>query len=576
MKSICKTLGWVTLTVLAFAASAAGNQGYGTLTGVVLDPSGTPQMGATVWLISEDVGGRTISKLLSNQHGAFSTDHLAPGSYAVRVSLAGFLPAMKRHVAVMADLTTMLRVQMDSVFASLDTLRRKSDAAAEPDDWKWVLRSSAATRTVLQWRDTGPDFTLSSLGADLPEAPQPRGLVQMSNGAVRSLSPSNLPDAPATSFSYDQQLGALGRVLLAGQMNYQYQYLRAGSASGAFATVFLPSGSLDGPETVVVVRQTRIGPDGLTLQGLRVDHTEHFALGDRVSFRAGAEFVRAGIVSSVSALRPHAQLDANLSQGWSASMVVAASPLLTQWGQTGALESAIAELDTFPAVLFSNGNGNPVLEGGLHEEFSVRHKLTGHTSVEAAGFHDAARHEAIFGSGLSTSTDLVQDTFSSAYLYDGGGTSSWGTRVVYSNKLSDNLEFAAIYAWAGALSPTGELSASPFDLHDSFTTRNHHSLTARVSGKIPGSKTQFSASYKWISGTTVSPLDAFGEAAYQIDPNLHLSVRQPLPGFNGRLVALAECTNLLAQGYVTVNGQDSRMQFVPVMRSFRGGVSFQF
>ncbi len=30
---------------------------------------------------------------------------------------------MERHIAVMADLTTLLRVQMDSVFASLDTLR---------------------------------------------------------------------------------------------------------------------------------------------------------------------------------------------------------------------------------------------------------------------------------------------------------------------------------------------------------------------------------------------------------------------------------------------------------------------
>ena len=570
MKLICKTLGWVMVIVLALAASAAAKQGYGTLSGVVQDPSGTPQMGATVWLISEDAGGQTISKLLSNQHGAFSTGHLKPGNYAVRISLAGFLPAMERHIAVMADLTTLLRVQMDSVFASLDTLRRKSDApAAEPDDWKWVLRSSAATRTILQWRDADPGFTLSSVGADLPQPPPLRGLVQMTNGALRSVSPSNLPDAPAATVSYDQQLGGLGRVLLAGQMNYQR------GTSGAFASVWLPSGTPGrGPETVFVLRQTKIAPEGLTLQGMRIDHTEQLALGDRVSLRAGAEYVRVGIVSSVSALRPHAQLDAIVAPGWLVSMVVAANPPMAQWGQTGALESAIAELNSFPAVLFSDGR--PVLEGGWHEEFSVKHKLTGRTSLEAAAFHDSARHQAILGSGPETSTDLNQDTFSSAYLYDGGGTSSWGTRVAYRDKLSNNLEFAAIYAWAGALSPTGGLSATPSDLHDSFTTRNHHSLTARVSGKIPGARTQFSASYKWISGTALSPLDAFGEAAYQIDPNLHLSVRQPLPGFNGRWEALADFSNLLSQGYVTLNGQDSRMQFVPVLRSFRGGVSFQF
>jgi hypothetical protein len=71
-------------------------------------------------------------------------------------------------------------------------------------------------------------------------------------------------------------------------------------------------------------------------------------------------------------------------------------------------------------------------------------------------------------------------------------------------------------------------------------------------------------------------MDQFGEAAYGMDPNLHLSIRQPLPGFNGRWEALADFSNLLAQGYVTVNGQDSRMMLVPVLRSFRGGVSFQF
>src|ERR1700688_544536 len=162
MKATCKTLGWVMVMALAFGGSAEAKPGYGTLSGVVVDPSGTPQMGATVWLISDDGGGRTISKLLSNAHGAFSTDHLKPGNYAVRVSLAGFLPAMERHIAVAAELTTLLRVQMDSVFASLDTLRGKSDAPAEPDDWKWVLRSSAATRTILQWRDQDPTFALST------------------------------------------------------------------------------------------------------------------------------------------------------------------------------------------------------------------------------------------------------------------------------------------------------------------------------------------------------------------------------------------------------------------------------
>src|SRR5579862_3353955 len=174
MRSICKTLGWVAVMVVALAVSASAKPGYGTLTGVVLDPAGLPQMGASVWLISEDAGGRVISQLLTRQDGAFSTDHLKPGRYAVRVSLAGYLPAMERHIAVMADLTTLLRVQVDSLFSSLDTLRKNSDAPAETDDWKWVLRSSTATRPILQWRDGDPSVASTSVGADLPRVQHPR------------------------------------------------------------------------------------------------------------------------------------------------------------------------------------------------------------------------------------------------------------------------------------------------------------------------------------------------------------------------------------------------------------------
>ncbi len=95
---------------------------------MVLDPSGTPQMGASVWLISEEAG-RTVAQLNSDQHGAFFTDRVKPGQYAVRVAVSGFLPAMERHVAVISNLTTLLRVQVGTVFSSLDSLRQKSETA---------------------------------------------------------------------------------------------------------------------------------------------------------------------------------------------------------------------------------------------------------------------------------------------------------------------------------------------------------------------------------------------------------------------------------------------------------------
>jgi len=570
MKSIHRTLGWVMIAVLVLAASAEAKQGYGTISGVVLDPSGTPQMGASVWLISEDAGGRTVAQILSNQYGAFFTDHLKPGEYAVRVSVAGFLPAMEHHVAVMSNLTTLLRVQVETVFSSLDTLRRKSDVPAEQDDWKWVLRSSTATRTILQWHDSGSAISSSSLGGeDTSGAQGPRALVQVTNGALRPGSAPNFPNSPATAVSYDQQLGNLGHMLVAGQMNYDR------GASGSFASVWLPSGNAGtGPETVFVFRQSKFGAEGMEFRGMRIDQTEQLDLGDRFVLRAGAEYLRAGIITSVSSLRPHAQLNAKLASSLTASLILAANPPSEQWGRTGALESAIGELDSLPPVVFRNGS--PVLEGGWHQEISVKRKMSNRSTFELAAFHDSTRDQAIFGAGATASPEFVQDAFSPAFLYDGGNSSSWGGRAAYRQKLSDDWEIAAIYAWAGALTPGSELNTASGNLRDSFMTSNHHSVAARVSGKIQRSKTQFSASYKWVSGTALSHMDQFGEAAYDLDPNLHLSVRQPLPGLNGRWEALADFSNILAQGYVTVNGQSSPMMLVPVLRSFRGGVSFQF
>ena len=569
MKPICRTLGWIILTTLFMAAPASAKPGFGTISGVVLDPSGTPQMGAVVWLISEDTGGRAVAQLLSNQHGAFFTDRLKPGNYAVRVSVAGFLPAMERHVAVMSNLTTLLRVQVETLFSSLDTLRKKSDAPTEQDDWKWVLRSSAATRTILQWDDSGNEISSNSLGGDLPNAQRPRALVQVTNGALRPGSASNLPNAPATAVSYDQQLGNLGHLLVAGQMSLDR------GATGSFASVWLPTGAAgNGPETIFVWRQSRFGAEGMEFQGMRFDHTEQIAFGDRFLLRAGAEYLRAGIISSVSSLRPHAQLIASLSPNLTASVIVAANPPSEQWGRTGALETAIDELDSLPPVLFHNGN--PVLEGGWHQELSVKRRMDARSTFEIAVFHDSDRDLPIFGTGPSASPEFVQDAFSPAFLYDGGNSSSWGSRAAYRQKISDDLEIAAIYAWAGALSPGSVLNTTSSDLRDRFMTSNHHSVAARITGKIPRAGTQLSASYKWVSGTTLSHMDQFGEAAYQMDPNLHLSIRQPLPGLNGRWEALADFSNLLEQGYVPVNGQDSRMMLVPNLRSFRGGVSFQF
>ena len=129
--------------------------------------------------------------------------------------------------------------------------------------------------------------------------------------------------------------------------------------------------------------------------------------------------------------------------------------------------------------------------------------------------------------------------------------------------------------WQQALAPENELASS---LPDQLETALRHSAAARISGRVPRAGTQVSASYKWLSGTALSRQDVFGESALGIDPHLSLAVRQPLPSFgsSGRWEALADFRNVLSQGYVPMDVSEGRLLLAPVVRSFRGGVSFQF
>jgi hypothetical protein len=108
-------------------------------------------------------------------------------------------------------------------------------------------------------------------------------------------------------------------------------------------------------------------------------------------------------------------------------------------------------------------------------------------------------------------------------------------------------------------------------------TAARHSFGASVSTKVPRIGTKVNAGYKWVSGVTISRVDSYGESLFQFDPYLHLSFRQPLPKFAlGRWEAIADCDNLLAQGYVSTSSRDGHVVLVPAFRTFRGGLSVQF
>ncbi len=587
--------------MLPTGAIAQNKRAAGRLSGVVRDASGTPQMGASVEVLPETAGLLLTQELLTNTQGVFRGDQLPAGLYTIRVTLAGFLPTIEKHIQITSNLTTVVRVEMESMFASLDRLRRQpANSNAEPDDWKWVLRSAPSLRPVLEWTDSNA-VTVTDVQLD-NSIPRPlRMRLEFTDGARRLASPSNLAPAPSTAFAYDQDLGGLGHMIFASQVSYDQD-----APGGGIATVWLPSGKLGtGPYSAIVLREAKSSADGPTFRGVRIDQGGKLALGDRAIVKYGGEYVLVGLGSAASSIRPRAELDVRVGGGWQTAFIFASMPVgpntldaaafgdslvpegVAQGAMPGYVETtpesregtmlaaALGELDAFPALLWRNGK--PVLQSGWHEEIAAEHKVGTRGKLQIAAFHDDLSHVAVYGRGADLpASDYLQDYYGNGFAYDGGSSSSWGGRVALVEKLSDNVQLTTIYSYGGALIPSSDTDDF---LRDVLRTVARHSAGASITAKVPHTRTQVETGYKWVSGPgpTVSHVDLYGESLYDLDPFFHFGIRQPLPriGF-GRWEAVAECDNLFAQGYVPVGSRDGQVSLLPSFRAFRGGLSVQF
>lgn len=564
----------LTLAALSLALVAPGltqktaAQSFGKLSGTVVDPAGVPQMGASVAVARQGSSITETLQLLSNEKGSFLASRLAPGLYTIRVTLAGFLPAFERNVRIEPNLTTILKIEMGSIFASLDTLRRRpKQEKPDADEWAWVLRTSSSSRAILRFSDGEAVLAGNTTAAERSAAQRPHARLEVTSGSRRPGSVSNIADAPSTAIAYDQKIGPAGRMTFAGQASYER------AAAAGFATSWLPSGEIGrGPETTLVLRQSFLGSRQIPFRAARMEHNNQLSIrGVRVDY--GAEYIVVSVGKSASSIRPNALISYDINPEWRATVNLASRPWAHSHGQRDALRSVLEEIDAFPTVLMRDGR--PVIEGGWHEEIAIERKFGSNASLIAGVFRDRSNHTAVFGRGPAPESDFMHDFFSNAFAYDGGSSGSLGSRIAYRQKLPDGTEVVVLYSWAGALVPA-DAPYSPA-LRDVLETRRQHGVAARISTRVPRTHTQLAASYKWLSGPAVSRQDAFGEVAYQVDPFLNLSVRQPLPTlFNTRIEALADFRNLMAQGYVPIDTTDGRVLLIPAFRSFRGGFSFQF
>jgi hypothetical protein len=264
-------LGFELLLLCALPLAAAPNSGK--ISGIVMDPKGTPQMGATVSISAENLMSSLSTELLTNDRGRFSTSTLAPGMYSIKVTLAGFLPAIQQHIQVSDQQTTLLEIVLGSVLSSFEKLRKQPTEQLSSDEWIWVLRSSSATRSILRWQDGNVIVEGIPTQGEVAQTQAIHGRFDLTSGSEHPGSVSNLADSPATAFAYDVPVGERGRLYVAGQFSYE-----GGSPAGGLVAEWVPSGKIgDGPVTSLVVRESELGANGPIFRGARMSYDNQMA-----------------------------------------------------------------------------------------------------------------------------------------------------------------------------------------------------------------------------------------------------------------------------------------------------------
>jgi hypothetical protein len=291
----------------------------------------------------------------------------------------------------------------------------------------------------------------------------------------------------------------------------------------------------------------------------------------------GADVQSMEFAKRITAFRPYGSVDVHLSPNMVVEYRYATSEPDTR---------AAKGFDSAPADLSESGprmalaNGQPEVEHAAHQELSVSRRV-GNTKVQAACYVDRVHNVVLTGAGdpSTYSDDVLPDVYSGTFSYAyGAALSTVGTRLVVQRKISDDLTVTIDYS-SGAV-VTAEALSTWQNLAQMLATSREHSLGTKFAGYIPTSGTRWIASYKWTSGNALSSVDAFNASPGQADPYLSIFIRQPLPSTSfipGKMDALLDLRNLLAQGYLPVMGQDGRtLYMVQSARSLRGGLAFTF
>jgi len=543
----------------AFAASQA------SISGIVSDSAGVPQIGAAVQLLRPDLS--VVSTVYTGARGGFSFASLVPGRYAVKAMGMSFLPSLRENVRVRTS--TVVNLTLNTLYEVMQWLPAEPrDGTSRQDDWKWTLRS-AANRPLLRWLEDGPLVVVSDKTGAHPKLKARL----MATGQAGTFGENGERITAETETTPSDSRELLARVDFA-----------PGSDAGIESTLGFRqelgfSGAVQSVAAVAIHPEIE-GAGGETMEMAAVRTSETIRMGDEFEAEVGLDQVLARFGQN----SPNAVMAALplVSAAWHGDDSTVRYRLATVVPgiRTDYTGNAAAML---PAL--SVRQGRLALEHGLHQEIHWERK-TADSGVAVVLFADRMENPVLEamahftpGGDPQIASSALLDRTSGILRAAGPGFSGSGFMATAEHRLPGDNQIRVSFANGNALVMPGSRRPMPLSaVLASAHPRRAPMYSISLSGILEGTGTRWHASYRWQPEDTVTRVASFAENAAEPFFNLHL--RQPVNSRRegGRSFdVLLDVHNLLAQGFRPfVLSDGSVLMFAQDQRSFSGGLAFTF
>jgi len=558
----------------------------GHILGEVRNAAGVVQMGAVVSLYNRY--DELLRRGLSNQDGKFVFDSLAPDVYSIRVSLASFVPALRRNISVLSGSESLLKIQLSSALSTVELVPLNSpEGALMSDSWKWVLKTSHATRPVLRLlpQTSSSRTSMASVFSDTS------ALVKVSAGDGDPFSGTS--QDLGTAFVLATSVNGTSKIRVSGNVGYA----ASGFPSAGFRTTYQRDDqSGEGPQLALTVRQIYLpslmgsGAFGSNTPALRtasLSSYDKMEVLDIIHLEYGVSLESISLFGRINHVNPFARATYDLDDHSAIRLAVSAGSqpvelLTASSDQNQNLSGDLAALGQMQRISRRDNQAaverNKVIEAGYQ---AVEGSRTYRASVYAEEVSNAAFLMS-GDSGLVDPGDLLPDLYSRGTVFNIGDYRRMGFSASVTQKLGDRVEVSAAAGRTDALQlqPTPDgitATATGDDLRSGVRNAPRPWVTVQADAALPVTKTHLATSYGWTDPNVLMPthVSLTGKTDQKVGWNVY--ARQPLPSIGGMHMEMTvDLRNLLAQGYVPLQANGRHAVLTNAPRAVRGGVSFIF